>query len=399
MLHTSALLLLSTRTLAQYVQPYKITYASADPIGARDFTIKYLGTIEKKQPHAGGDGQCALIKWVAFPGTNTGSEPYQMHFVKGYHRPNGTMTIDQFEDQMAALHGNMGTYDRFMDFHVTMRANDLDVFAAPMLRDGVPLLARKDVSSGLYSIFFEVPHAIIVELVGPTLTVLNAPTWNRCASPKRPESVDKVALERVHAQMAAAPNRLPILQPVRAVFASSQPEADAAFVAKAFMGKQVADASALPGSGNGTCYDAQLVRWVNPKQDTPYDMMFIRSSAPQGSGISLAQFEDYLRTLHTSNISEHDQEVGYDEYMDFHIGLTFEDGDPLAHGLIDTNVPFFLRGQYGAFCDFFIEGPGGQIFEVLAHEQTIFKSIPDWNLCGPIPSFSAAAAVVEALPS
>ena len=50
-----------------------------------------------------------MVKWVEFPHTSTGgySGLYQMHWVKGYHRPNGTMTIDEFEDAMFALHGNL----------------------------------------------------------------------------------------------------------------------------------------------------------------------------------------------------------------------------------------------------------------------------------------------------
>jgi len=349
--------------------------------------------VERKQPHSGGDGTCALIKWVAFPGTNAGTEPYQMHFVKGYHRPNGTMTIDEFEQQMAALHGGMIRYDRFMDMHVTLSTTDLDVFAAPMLRDGVALLARHDASTGIYSIFFEVPHAIVVELQGPSLTVLRAPTWDRCAGAPTRASIDKHALARVLARMQAVPKKLPVLQPVRAVYASSQPEEAAAFVAQYFMGERASEAEALPGPGNGTCFDAQLVRWDNPDQPTtPYEMMWIQSSAPQGKGISLTDFEGYLRHLHTDDVGQHDKDVGYDEYMDFHVGLTFGDGDPLARGLIADKVPYFLRGQYGAYCDFFIQGVGGEIFEVLAHEQSILKDIPSWDLCGPL-----AAAEQEAL--
>lgn len=383
-------LLSSAAAAAQYLQPYKMTYASADPIGARDFAVKYLGAVERKQPHDGGDGECALIKWVAFPGTNGGhGEPYQMHFVKGYHRPNGTMTIDEFEQQMAALHGSMTLYDRFIDFHVTMSAHDLDSFAAPMIQDGVPLLARHDPRSGLFSIFVELPHAIVVEIQGRKLTVLKAPEWNRCGLPTR-AAVDTMALGSV---LRRAPRPLPTLKPVRAVYASTAPEAAAAFMAKYFFGERVVDASALPGPGNGTCYDLQLVRWVNPEQDTPYEMSFIRSSAPEGKGITLDEYERYLRGLHTDDVGKHDKEVGYDEYMDFHVALTFQDGDPIARGLLRDEVPFFLRGQYGQYTDFFIQGPRGQIYEVLAHEQSLIKDVPSWDLCGPIKAATVESAI------
>ena len=49
---------------------YKMTFASADPAGAQDFAIKYLGAEFTPQPHKGGNGECALVKWVTFPGTS-----------------------------------------------------------------------------------------------------------------------------------------------------------------------------------------------------------------------------------------------------------------------------------------------------------------------------------------
>ena len=49
---------------------YKMTFASADPAGAQEFAIRYLGAEYTPQPHKGGNGECALVKWVTFPGTS-----------------------------------------------------------------------------------------------------------------------------------------------------------------------------------------------------------------------------------------------------------------------------------------------------------------------------------------
>lgn len=149
---------------AGYVRPYKMTFASADPVGAAQFAEKYLGAVSTPQPHKGGDGRCALIKWVYFPNSADG-EPYQWHFVKGYHRPNGTMTVDAFEDRMARLHGDLGAkdaqYDAFEDFHVTMETSDLDHFATRFVADGVPVLARRNTGRpASFSLFFELPHVV-----------------------------------------------------------------------------------------------------------------------------------------------------------------------------------------------------------------------------------------------
>ena len=43
------------------------------------------------------------------------------------------------------------------------------------------------------------------------------------------------------------------------------------------------------------------------------------------------------------------------------------------------------RGQYGKGTDIFIEGPYGQIYEIIAAKSTIFgpEELESWDLCGP----------------
>jgi len=113
---------------------------------------------------------------------------------------------------------------------------------------------------------------------------------------------------------------------------------------------------------------------------TSYELVWIKSDAPQPRALPLADFEAYLRALHTDDISP----GRYDEYMDFHVGLTFGDGDELARQLEADHVPHFLRGQYGHYVDFFIQGPGGEIYEVLSRQETVEKEVPGWDLCGPL---------------
>uniref|UniRef100_A0A7S4BIP6 Uncharacterized protein n=1 Tax=Chrysotila carterae TaxID=13221 RepID=A0A7S4BIP6_CHRCT len=406
--------------------PYKMTFASADPEGALAFSLKYLGASETPQPHTGGNGRCALIKWCTFPGTKPTALgiDYQFHFVKGYHRPNGSMTIDEFEDQMAALHGDFSradaTYDQYMDFHVTLAADDLDVIAAKLVADGVPLLARKSPDGASASIFVEMPHAIVLEIVGPSLSVVTPVAWSRCGAPKRPLQVDVRKARRVVAASArdtsthagshsggyfgyaseynfgdgsvhsgvnggvnggngtvAAVRKSPV-RPLRAVYASTVPKEAADFVAWAFAGERVRPQSFLDG-GNDSCVDAQAVRWTSATSDSSYELVWIHSpKLPQGK-LPLDKYEAYLRALH-GNLSKNI----YDEYMDNHVALIFGDGDDVVRRLDARGVPFFMRGQYGEGADIFVEGPGGQIYELLCLHQTLRSDIPTWNLCGPL---------------
>lgn len=72
-----SLLLFATATrgkgLPEFIGPYKMTFASSDPIGAQAFALTYLNSNYTDQPHEGGDGECAMIKWVYFPNTTEAS--------------------------------------------------------------------------------------------------------------------------------------------------------------------------------------------------------------------------------------------------------------------------------------------------------------------------------------
>lgn len=198
-----------------------------------------------------------------------------------------------------------------------------------------------------------------------------------------------------------------MLTPTRAVYASTAPTEAAAFMSRYFGGDMVARAQPLPGAGNGTCYLAKTVRWQ--QQDggrSAYELTWIHAPRLRQGPLKLRKYEAYLASLH-ANLSQ------YDEYMDNHgtrppiargtlaragaavltsrvrcparaVALTFDDADPTIDRLRRDGTPFFMRGQYGEFADVFVEGPGGQIYEILAHRQTRVKTLPGWDLCGPL---------------
>lgn len=48
--------------------------------------------------------------------------------------------------------------------------------------------------------------------------------------------------------------------------------------------------------------------------------------------------------------------------MDFHVGLTFRNADPMLEALWTEDEPFFTRGQYGQFTDLFFQVRGNVSF-------------------------------------
>lgn len=324
-----------------------MTFASAEPAAAEAFVVEYFGAERREVPFADGKGKCAMIKWVKW-----GS--YDFHFVKGYNYNNGSMTIDDFELRMAAFHNNMSSYDQFMNFHTTLSTDDLDPIAVKLYHDGVPVLA-KQYEDGQFSLFVEVPHAIIVEVVAPKLTVFQTQTLSQCGAPQRAIVASNV-IGRQHV------GEILPLRPLRAVYASSMPALSARFAAKYLHGDYVSDVL------NISSCEPHVVRFTSAS-GLVYEMWWVHQPLlrPKIPGV-LHQFEQYVTQLHGDlNDIRSKNSSTYDEYMDFHIALMIDDGTEIMSELKSDGIPFFTRGQeVSGQLDIFIGGPEGQIYEMQA---------------------------------
>ena len=98
---------------------FKMTFSTADPVADAAFAIDLFDAEEVQQPHPGGDGSCALVKWVSFPE----SGGYQWHFVDTFEKSSGPLNFSTFNSLVSRLHGNLSAadweWDAFMDFHTT----------------------------------------------------------------------------------------------------------------------------------------------------------------------------------------------------------------------------------------------------------------------------------------
>lgn len=120
-----------------------------------------------------------------------------------------------------------------------------------------------------------------------------------------------------------------------------------------------------------------------------FEIHFVQSGLPSGSGLSLAAYESYLTQLH-GNVSLADGPDGnkfYDQFMDNHIGLTCDTIRPYMAQLQAAGVPYFTRKQNptegkGHIADLFVEVPGGIILE-LAHRGDDINGtgLTPWDLC------------------
>ena len=185
---------------------WKATYAAADPVAAQRFAVDYLGGRAIPGGPAGGDGTCAVIKWVVFddsaptcPASDGAcSEGWMMHFVDLFSHRVGDFTLRDWRDYMMALNGNISytgvhkylhtnqsinsvaffgpfcdqdinvlcRYNQYMDNHLGIIIDDAVPYLEKIRRDKIPYYTRRQTLKDTgCDIFLQIPNnGIIVEL-------------------------------------------------------------------------------------------------------------------------------------------------------------------------------------------------------------------------------------------
>lgn len=288
------------------------------------------------------------------------------------------MTIVELERALAKMHGNFTTYNQFMDTRVTMEADDLDPIAAKLVQDKQPFLARENVD-GTFSLFVEVPHAILVEVVAPKLTVLKPHAWSRCDGPMRPAEVDwSLVASQLHVKVEG-------VRPRGFVYASTKPQAAANLHASYFLGQHSENSSLLLEKGNGTCFEARAVKWSQPEDINKFEYQWIHWPQTQSGALRLQDVEQYQLQLRSNFSLSHAN--NWDHYMDFHAGLFIDDCDPVIERLRADGVPHFLTPHFQKFLAVFIQDAGGLVYEVVCHKFSIVKlrNLQQWDFCKRLP--------------
>lgn len=296
-------------------QPHQ-THQPAPPAAvATTFMEDMFGAIEVAEPHPGGNGSCAWVKWVELPGATSqyGGGLYNIHFVESFQKRGGAagsanMTIYDFADYVDNLRGGAamaaGEWDQYMDYHIGFAVDDLAPFVANFQAAEVPFFAREAVGSdvaalgSLFSIFVQVPGAnsMLIELSSavPPSDSVDVQPWALCSAADEGAAVGAVHEEvrvhevlrkrREHRERGAAValgasaavgggkgeaegegEPLPVMWPLHTTYASSDPAADALYMQEIFAAvpitQQIPDANGtcaqqswveLPGSGGAS---------------------------------------------------------------------------------------------------------------------------------------------------
>eukprot|EP00937_MAST-01D_sp_MAST-1D-sp2_P004642 g4642.t1 len=374
--------------------PWKATYAAADPVAARDFAVKYLGAREIPQPHHGGNGTCALIKWVEFPQSQP---PYQLHFVNAFDKRVGNLTLEGFARYIEALSGNISTsnYSQYMDNHVGLRVDSADPYLARLRADGVPFFTRKQSphESGC-DVFMLVPsNGLVVELKSSQCSnVTHVQGWDFCsASAATAREADAAVARHLPPRNPGAPSavRETSMVPWKMTYAVTDPDAAADFCVAHLGARNMAQ-----HVSNGTCATVRWVSFPNATGGVEYQLHFVHNPHKAAGGMPLRAFERYLVALH-GDLRAADGPRGngqYDQWMDNHVGLSVPSVAPYIAHFQRAGVPYFTRGQQGDIADVFVEiGASGIIFE-FAHKgpDANATALTPWDMCAKPPQSAGA---------
>ncbi|KAJ1448303.1 hypothetical protein M885DRAFT_623545 [Pelagophyceae sp. CCMP2097] len=381
------------------LRPRKSTLACADPLAAQDFTLKYIGGLFTDQRVDGGNGSCAIIKWVDFTpwdAENAHNEQFHFHFVQASRNPSGPLSLVQMEGYVEWLHGdlNANQRDELSDQHVTLAAGNLDAFATLYRRDGVPFSswARPLAADGsgnrtMYSVLVQVPHGILVEIVSDVFDSFEGKAYDdeepSCA-PRNIPTFSKAYFEALRTREPFSSEQLPVVVPHSMSFASTHPAEAAQFVEQ-FMGGPVVPQSLPEGC------DGEIVIGLNSFENPtyPFYIQWLHHPKARKGSIGLSETEEYLEMLHGNLTEDH-----YDQYMDDHLGMeTVQRGDSAFGPFVDewrtAGLEWFHRMAAWDGVDSFLEAPGGVILETMVAEAdgTHFGlAVVDWDICSPLPA-------------
>jgi len=174
---------------------------------------------------------------------------------------------------------------------------------------------------------------------------------------------------------AAALPPLPNVYPVATGYPSVDPLGSATWFVDYFGGELV-DANITIPEG---C--AAEVAWVR-LPGSGYEFHFVFDPAAATGEYSFSDFEAYVRTLH-GDLNEVTADHGYDQFMDYHVGMITDNMTPFYAALTEYAQPLFMVGQYPSFFDLFVQIPyTGAILEITSQRLDIPDvPITAWDIC------------------
>lgn len=373
---------LATPTAQEYLGPWKMTVASSDPRSSGAFVAEYFAATPWPglSPHLTdkNGGACITLDWCKFARVDTDQpvhwllENFQLHFVKQFRRPTGEMSILQFEQRFADAYN-----DSIGDARVIFEAQALDPFAVRLGRGGVRFFSRihKHDQASLYA---RIPNTTyFIEVQGPasSLTVVEPQSWDRCGAEGSARYHDHGLWSDASVAADAAG---PTLVPVGFTYATTAPLAIVDFLQPLIGGTRVDVSDAA--LGGEACSTMQALLWQTTAGRNPMTLTWTHW---RPNTRVIGEFEDYVVALH-GNFSQRSAN-NWNHYMDYHMGFTMQDCNPLVARLQQAAVEYFFTPHLSVFPSILIRDPRGNVYEFTCPNgiEAIPKitDVQDWDFC------------------
>ena len=324
------------------------SFASAVPDEASAFCVKFLGAhpLNRSMFLAHRDASAANVTGVRFM-YGGGEKSHDLYFISDPTKPAGALNATAFASHLHSVHrfDVQETWDWFMDWHLCLLVDDLDLILARLLRDGVPLVSRSS-----YSFYVELPHGITLQLLGSKMTLAWSETFNFCRFTSIPPTTGPQPLALAPLPTEMPP--LPELAPGHHSYFSTQPDAAQQAVLRFLGGAPYNMTTVWRDSHRYSDGRCALLAWVQlPEYQVHFVQQYRKAQGPK----SVAEVEAYLEQLHSMKEQ--------DSFFDNRIGFSVPSLAPFEDTLRRAAQPF-LKTNSSMAASLFLRLPGGVIVEL-----------------------------------
>lgn len=333
------------------------SYATPSPPAAAAFCVKYFGAMQLS-PSAfvthRSEAASARVSGVRFA-YNGGTNYHDIYFADDptKHVPAGEMNATTFAEYLTKIHrfDIEETWDWWMDWHLCLLSDDVDVVLARLLRDKVPVVTRSS-----YSFYVMLPGGMTVQILGSKMRLAWSETFNFCRFTAFPPAVGPQNLS-----LASLPNpmpHLPELPPGHHSFFSTRPNEALNASLRLLGGTLYPMDNVWKESHRYSDGRCALIAWL---QLPSWQMHFVQQYRKAEGERKVADVEAYFAKLHNETLDAPGATLTPDGFFDNRVGFRVTDLSPFVQQLHAEGWPHKVVNASSLFFAL----PGGVLVELL----------------------------------
>jgi hypothetical protein len=324
----------------------KSTYATSDPIPAKEFMMKYFPTCTPGDEctndicdcpaGTGGDTEWYIQQgrvWITTYGSCSGGPSagngFGVHMVNlTNHKWTGGMSTEEVEGYFKEKMGDMTKFDSFMDYNTMWFTSGLSTYASTFKADGVPYLTTTWTynSQTFTSLFVYVRDwssagawqtQVVLELFNYGTLDANLTSPGQVHMPHArasPDLLDTLLAEQANRTKAGQPDTGDVIYIHRVNRAASRTAMDKL---EAFYVTGLGQTMSSHTGSSSEGAETKCFRWSGATVDVCYQW---RADTETAGDFKVSKFEDMLNTVHT-NLLKGQPLCGVDKWFDNHYAI------------------------------------------------------------------------------